>query len=349
MNGELVLLFIATLLLIIFKIIEEQLDKKYKEIVILYRYIFISSILFSLKDFNINAIISTILLLLICEYIPRIIKSKYDELVYKYVKWLITVLSYIIFPIYYILKLIFREQVEQFSEEQIQEEVEENQFSQTTVKEIMTPRTSLFVLNMEDTIGEHLTEIAEQGFSRIPVYNESIDNIEGILYIKDILTAQKDTKIKDLARKAIYVPETKPIETMLEEFKLNQSHIAVIIDEYGGTSGIVTIEDILEEIVGEIRDEYDIEVDNITKVADNIFEVMGETSVEEINEEIGINISLSEEYDTISGFVQYKLGKVATENDQLNEPLYIIRVIKVENKKIIKLKIILLDIGGTKQ
>lgn len=349
MNGELVLLFIATLLLIIFKIIEEQLDKKYKEIVILYRYIFISSILFSLKDFNINAIISTILLLLICEYIPRIIKSKYDELVYKYVKWLITVLSYIIFPIYYILKLIFREQVEQFSEEQIQEEVEEDQFSQTTVKEIMTPRTSLFVLNMEDTIGEHLTEIAEQGFSRIPVYNESIDNIEGILYIKDILTAQKDTKIKDLARKAIYVPETKPIETMLEEFKLNQSHIAVIIDEYGGTSGIVTIEDILEEIVGEIRDEYDIEVDNITKVADNIFEVMGETSVEEINEEIGINISLSEEYDTISGFVQYKLGKVATENDQLNEPLYIIRVIKVENKKIIKLKIILLDIGGTKQ
>ncbi|WP_068268326.1 hemolysin family protein [Caviibacter abscessus] len=349
MNGELVLLFIATLLLIVFKIIEEQLDKKYKEIVILYRYIFISSILFALKDFHINAIISTILLLLICEYIPRIIKNKYSELVYEYVKWLIILLSYIIFPVYYILKLIFREQVEQFSEEEIYEEPEEDQFSQTTVKEIMTPRTSLFALNMEDTIGAHLSEIAEQGFSRIPVYTESIDNIEGILYIKDILTAKHSTKIKDLARKAVYVPEAKPIEKMLEEFKLNQSHIAVIIDEYGGTSGIVTIEDILEEIVGEIRDEYDIEVDNIIKLTDNIFEVMGETSVEEINEEIGIEIPLSEEYETISGFVQYKLGKVAQENDQLNEPLYIIRVIEVENKKIIKLKIILLDMGGSKQ
>ena len=124
--------------------------------------------------------------------------------------------------------------------------------------------------------------------------------------------------------------------------------MAIIIDEYGGTSGIVTIEDILEEFVGDIRDEYDVEADSIVKISDNIYDVLGETTVDEIDEEINISIPLSEEYETISGFVQYKLGQVAKENDQVTLDKYIIKVMSVENKRIVKVRIILLDEEGEK-
>lgn len=117
----------------------------------------------------------------------------------------------------------------------------------------------------------------------------------------------------------MYVPETMNIFKLFDDFRNKQNHMAIIIDEYGGTSGIVTIEDILEEYVGEIRDEYDTETDNIVRISENIFDVLGETTVDEIDEEIEINIPLSDEYETISGYVQYKLGKVAKENDQVTE------------------------------
>lgn len=136
------------------------------------------------------------------------------------------------------------------------------------------------------------------------------------------------------------------ISKLFEEFRLKQNHMAIIIDEYGCTAGIVTIEDILEEFVGEIRDEYDIETDNIVKVSESIYDILGETTVDEIDEQIKVNIPLSEEYETISGFVQYKLGKVAEENDQLKEQNYIIKIMKVENKRIIKLRMILLKVEG---
>ncbi|WP_067140667.1 hemolysin family protein [Oceanivirga salmonicida] len=220
------------------------------------------------------------------------------------------------------------------------------EFIDTTVKEIMTPRTSIFALEMNEKLIDVLDEIIAQGFSRIPIYEENIDNIKGILYIKDILNADTNEKISNYVKKAFYVPETKMIYKLLEEFKTNQKHIAIIIDEYGGTAGLVSIEDILEEIVGEIRDEYDIEEDKIKKIADNIFEIQGETLVEEINDEIDIMLPVSEEYDTISGYVQYNLGKVAKVNDQINEKKYIIRVLESENKRIKKVKIILLNLGG---
>lgn len=225
-----------------------------------------------------------------------------------------------------------------------EQQKEERSYIETTVKEVMTPRTSIFALNIEETIEQNLNEIVEQGFSRIPLYRDSIDNIVGVLYIKDILKVDKSQKLKTLSRKAMYVPESMRIYKMFEEFKIRQSHMAIIIDEYGGTAGIVTIEDILEEIVGEIRDEYDVETDPIVKVSDNLYDILGDTLVEEINEQLDIKLPLSDEYDTISGLVQSMLGKVANKDDQVKDNGFVIKVTEVENKRIEKVRLVLTEI-----
>ena len=229
----------------------------------------------------------------------------------------------IIFNIYFYINLKNIKKEEQI--EKKEEEEKELKVNSVTVKEIMTPRTSIYALDKDQILK---------------------DNICGILYLKDILNADLDQKIEKYIRQAMYVPETMNIFKLFDDFRNKQNHMAIIIDEYGGTSGIVTIEDILEEYVGEIRDEYDTETDNIVRISENIFDVLGETTVDEIDEEIEINIPLSDEYETISGYVQYKLGKVAKENDQVTEKSYIIKVMSVENKRIIKVRIITLNEEG---
>nr|WP_276509070.1 transporter associated domain-containing protein [Streptobacillus felis] len=139
----------------------------------------------------------------------------------------------------------------------------------------------------------------------------------------------------------VYVPETVTLTYMLEFFRQKQQHMAIIIDEYGGTLGLITIEDLLEEIVGEIRDEYDIEEENFKSISENVYELLGETLVDEINEKYELDIEESEEYDTISGYIQYKLERVANENDKVINDGYIIQVLKVDNKKIEKVKLII--------
>lgn len=221
------------------------------------------------------------------------------------------------------------------------------EFSDTTVKEILTPRTTVFALDMEKTIGEVWDEVVEQGFSRIPVYNETIDKIVGIVHMKDMIKYNKekysDMKIKELMKEPYFVPTTKTLVELLEEFKKKQSHMAIIIDEYGGTLGIVTIEDLLEEIVGEIRDEFDQEEESIQQIKETIFDIKGDTIIEELNEELDINIPVSEEYDTVSGYIQDELGKVAEEGDQVRGNGFILKVMEVDNKRIEKLRIIITE------
>ena len=242
------------------------------------------------------------------------------------------------------------------TEEGIIEEEEEEmihsifEFSDTTVKEILTPRTSVFALDSEKTLGEVWDEIVEQGFSRIPVYNENIDKIEGIVHIKDLLKYNKEQnsslKMKELMKEAYYVPATKTLTELLEEFKRKQSHMAIIIDEYGGTLGIVTIEDLLEEIVGEIRDEFDQEEESIQQIREKIYDIKGDTLIEEINDELEINIPVSEEYDTVAGYVQDELGKVAETGNQVKADGYILKVMEVDNKRIEKIRIIITENSG---
>lgn len=221
------------------------------------------------------------------------------------------------------------------------------EFSDTTVKEILTPRTMVFALDMEKTLGEVWDEVVEQGFSRIPVYNETIDKIVGIVYMKDLIKYDKvknsDLKIKELMKETYFVPTTKTLVELLEEFKRKQSHMAIIIDEYGGTLGIVTIEDLLEEIVGEIRDEFDQEEENIQQIKETIYDIKGDTVIEELNEELETDIPISEEYDTVSGYVQDELGKVAEVGDQVKGNGFILKVMEVDNKRIEKIRVVITE------
>lgn len=214
----------------------------------------------------------------------------------------------------------------------------------TTASEILTPRTSLYTIDGKTTISQNWDEILEQEFSRIPVYIDNIDNIVGVLFLKDILRQKnKDILVEKIVRKPYFIPGTKKIGDILSEFRKTQNHIAIVIDEYGGTEGIVTIEDILEEIVGEIRDEYDVEEEKIIHINKNIYELAGDQLIEDVNEELNINIPISEEYDTLSGYFLYELGKIAQKNDTIKTDGYIMKVLKTDNVKIEKIKIILLE------
>ena len=221
------------------------------------------------------------------------------------------------------------------------------EFSETTVKEILTPRRDVFALEAESKIDDVWNEILDQGFTRIPIYTETIDKIVGTVHMKDLLRYDKQTgknpPIKDFMKEAYFVPITKSLIELLEEFKLKQLHMAIVIDEYGGTQGIVTIEDLLEEIVGEIRDEFDQEEENIQQIREKIFDIKGDTPIEEVNDKLEIEIPLSEEYDTISGYIQDKLGKVADVFDQVKDKNFILKVTDMDNKRVERVRAIIID------
>ncbi len=185
------------------------------------------------------------------------------------------------------------------------------EFNDKVVSEIMTPRTEIFALDMNLTISEVIEELSgDLRYSRVPVYEEDIDDIKGIVYIKDILlsTKNRNTKIKNLMKEAYYVSETKNVNELFSELRKTRKQIAIVIDEYGGTSGIVTMEDILEEIVGEIYDEYDNAENLIEKIDENTFVFDGSIAIYEAEDALGIKIEEGE-YDTLSGYLVDKLRK----------------------------------------
>ena len=221
------------------------------------------------------------------------------------------------------------------------------EFTDTTVGEILTPRITVFALEMEKMLEEVWDEIVEQGFSRIPIYDKTIDKIIGILHTKELLKydRQKDGKVrlKELTKKAFFIPTTKTLVEVLEDFKRKRTHMAIIVDEYGGTEGIVTIEDVIEEIVGEIQDEFDQEDEVIQQIGEKVYDIRSDISIEEVNDEFEIDIPLSEEYDTISGYIQDELGKVAEEGDQVRGTNFILKVMEVDNKRIEKIRVIIME------
>lgn len=235
--------------------------------------------------------------------------------------------------------------IEEGEEEMISSIIE---FADMTVKEILTPRRDIFALDSESKLEDVWEEILEQEFTRMPIYTGTIDNIVGTVHIKDLLRYANDKSsgnllMKEFMKEAYYVPITKSLVELLEEFKTKQLHMAIVIDEYGGTQGIVTIEDLLEEIVGEIRDEFDKEEESIQKIREKIFDVKGDTLIEEINEKLDLDIPLSEEYDTISGYIQDKLGKVADVFDQIKEDKFVMKVLDTDNKRVERVRIVILE------
>ena len=193
---------------------------------------------------------------------------------------------------------------------------------ETTAKEVMTPRTSMLAFEGNKTIDEVWDEIVENGFSRIPVYNETIDDIIGIMYVKDLMSHIKngnlEVPISQLVRSTYYVPETKSIIEILKEFRSLKVHIAMVLDEYGGIVGLVTIEDLIEEIVGEIRDEYDDEEEEFfKKISENEYEVDAMIDIETLDKELGIDLPISEDYESLGGLIIKELGRICNVGDEI--------------------------------
>ncbi len=219
------------------------------------------------------------------------------------------------------------------------------EFNDKVVSEIMIPRNDVYAIDMNLSVSKVIDMISEDPefrYSRIPVYDENIDEIKGIVYIKDILLSDrnKNIKIKNLVKEAYYVPETMSINKLFEELRKNRKQIAVVVDEYGGTAGIVTMEDILEEIVGEIYDEYDLVEKNYEQIDENTYMISGGMSISDVEKLLDIDIP-DGDYDTISGYLIEELGRIPNEKEKpvIETEKAIYKVEKVEDRRIIKIKV----------
>lgn len=192
--------------------------------------------------------------------------------------------------------------------------------SETSVKEVMIPRIDVDFLSIDTPQEELLAKIAESGHSRFPVYSESIDNVLGILYVKDLLAViskNQEIDLEKLLRKAYFVPESKKIDGLLREFKRRHIHIAIAVDEYGGVSGVVCMEDIIEEIVGDIQDEFDNEREDILAIGNQIWLCDARVNLEDLNENIKSNFP-TEDFDTLGGFVLDLFGRIPVKYEKIN-------------------------------
>ncbi len=216
------------------------------------------------------------------------------------------------------------------------------ELAETSVKEVMIPRIDVDFLSIATPEDELLEKIAESGHSRFPVYADSIDNVVGVLYVKDLITAFAKKEAVDLGkiiRKAFFVPESKRIDSLLREFKRRHVHIAVAIDEYGGISGIVCMEDIIEEIVGDIQDEFDNECEDILQLNENMWLCDARVNLDDLNETIESNFP-NEEFDTLGGFVFDLLGKIPVKYEKASWNNYDFIVQDMDGHRVNQIKII---------
>lgn len=195
-------------------------------------------------------------------------------------------------------------------------------FASKQVGDIVIPRPNVFMLEADITLTEALPEIVDRGYSRVPIFEENVDDIIGALYSKDLVNVlikgnYENLKVKDLMREIHYVPDTKNSLDLLKELREKKIHMAVVLDEYGGTVGIVTIEDMLEEIVGDIEDEFDKETIDIKKLDEDRFLIKASIDLEDLNEKLNLDIPLSEDYDSLGGFIIYLMGKVPKKGESI--------------------------------
>jgi len=214
--------------------------------------------------------------------------------------------------------------------------------SETSVKEIMIPRIDVDFISADVSQDELLEIIAESGHSRFPIYSESIDNVIGVLYVKDLIMTFSRHETVDLPaiiRKPFFVPETKKIDTLLREFRRRHIHIAIAIDEYGGVSGIVCMEDIIEEIVGDIQDEFDNEQEDILSVGDGIWLCDARVNLDDLNEKLECDLP-NEEFDTLGGFVFDLFGKIPAKFEKKSWKNFDFVVQDMEGHRVNQIKII---------
>ena len=213
-------------------------------------------------------------------------------------------------------------------------------FGDTLVREIMTPRPDIVAIREGATIGELIALFREQEYSRFPVFKDSLDNIAGFVFVKDLVAEdQRDNSrpITSLMRPAVIVPETKRVPELLKQFQRHQTQIAIVVDEYGGTAGLVTIEDMLEEIVGEIRDEYDVESETIVDEGGGSFVFNGKVDIDEVSERLNVQID-RQGFETVGGYLLTHLGRVPAVGEQIDIDGLHIEVLDVERRRINKVR-----------
>ncbi len=321
----------------------------------------------------VNVVVVTFIILFFSEILPKIIAVKNAKTLSKHFVLPITFFFYLFYPLSYVLDLFTQQLSAAFgadknkfnlSEKELRALVdigeekgallkEEKEMihgifemSGTVAREIMVPRTDMICLEKKATLNEILKTIKKHMHSRIPVYDETIDNIVGILYVKDLLPFirkrnRENFNLEKIVRPAHYVPETKRVNELLKEFQTEKIHMAIVVDEYGGTSGLVTLEDVIEEIVGEIQDEYDKESPQIQKINESTFLVDGGTLLDEINEELGLDLPTEEGVDTLAGFLLGQFGSVPKTKEKIDFNGYQFIIEKATKKRIQLVRIIL--------
>ena len=216
-------------------------------------------------------------------------------------------------------------------------------FGDSKAKDVMTPRTDILAVPLDVSYEEYVRLVKEEGFSRMPVYGEDLDDIVGILYVKDIFFLDKEEfSAEKYMREPLFTYESKPIAELLAEMKTSRLAVAIVLDEYGGTSGLVTMEDMVEEIVGDIEDEYDDDEEEIEIVKENEFVVDGSTRLEDFNEMVGTEL-FCEEVDTIAGYILVKLGNFPKEGEELETDGLRIVVEEMEKNRIEKVRVYILE------
>ena len=217
------------------------------------------------------------------------------------------------------------------------------EFRETQVKEIMVPRIDMVCIEKDASLKELVNLIQQKGHTRIPLYEGTIDNIMGIIHAKDLLPylneKEKEVNLAQLARPALYVPEYKHIDELLKEFQKEKMHMAIVVDEYGGTAGLITLEDILEEIVGEIQDEYDIESPLIRKISENAYLVNAKIDLHDLNEELNINLPTNSDYESLGGFIFSLTGAVPKEQEVISYKDFLFTIEKVDRNRIVQVRL----------
>jgi len=301
----------------------------------------------------------TFMILVFGEVIPKSFATRNNILIAKLTIFPIYWMSILFFPIILFLNFIpritgrmsktpsateeelitFVEVVEEQGE--IKEEEREMianvfELDDTSASEIMTPRADMFVVEVDAPLD--LKTIAESGFTRIPVIEGDIDHVVGILNIKDIFmhqaTSETPVDVRAIMRPPYFVPENKKLDRMLHQFKSRKNHMAIIVDEHGGVSGLITLEDALEELVGEIRDETDKEEPHIISKKPKEWMVLGKSEIEEVNEKLGMQIPETREYDTFSGFILDRIGRIPEEDEVFTIDGYKVIVIEMDGNRI---------------
>ena len=216
------------------------------------------------------------------------------------------------------------------------------EFRETMAREIMVPRMDMVCIDQDASFRDALALLAEKKHSRIPVFRETVDNIVGILYVKDLLPVlhEKHFDLKEVMRKAYFVPGSKYIDELLREFQTERTHMAIVVDEYCGTAGLITLEDVIEEIVGDIRDEHDREAPLIRRLSSQSWMADGKIAIHDLNERMGLDLPGGEDYESLGGFILNRVGSIPEEKDVIEYGGYRFVIEKIHRQRIKKVRII---------